>query len=450
MKKIIKTILIVSCLVVLPFIFAKPARAGLVYDILNSNGFTGLTSIQKTFGIVNFQPNTKTYTPMAPIPGVTAVGVAINLASGGLSGFLKNLFNLVLAVAAAASVLMIVYGGFLYATTDAIIGKQDGFKIIKNAFIGLGLALVSWLLLYTINPNLVTLKVLDMTPGSVSGGGDSPTTLSFLSSQTREEFSQIQADNNDISKTKTDLETTKKDIADKQQQIKDIQDKLAKMPSNEGDTGASSALMREQSQLEAEITSLETKEAGLSTQLTTQVTNFANSGKAATLTDAQIQYVVVGKNTQNGTAIFNEDANGNLIFNSNNSQGEVFGGVSTYNKAVNKVEEQKNMIVSVQTNNLKNSGLTGAELTTATEKVTISANSEALMSEAKINTARYQYDNTATAAQVIQYRNNVSNSYDKNIAQLTALGLTEQASQMKTDKIVRLNSLADVASSKNK
>jgi len=54
------------------------------------------------------------------------------------------------------AVVMIVWGGFDYVLTDSISGKGEGRKKITSALIGLLLALSSYAILYTINPNLVT------------------------------------------------------------------------------------------------------------------------------------------------------------------------------------------------------------------------------------------------------------------------------------------------------
>lgn len=50
---------------------------------------------------------------------------------------------------------MIIWGGVLYMTTDSWMGKDEGKTKILSALEGLGIALISWLILYTINPALV-------------------------------------------------------------------------------------------------------------------------------------------------------------------------------------------------------------------------------------------------------------------------------------------------------
>lgn len=71
----------------------------------------------------------------------------------------KALINILIAIAAMLAVVFITIGGLQYMTTDSISGKEDGKENIKNAILGLLLALISWLILYTINPSLVKFEV---------------------------------------------------------------------------------------------------------------------------------------------------------------------------------------------------------------------------------------------------------------------------------------------------
>jgi hypothetical protein len=92
------------------------------------------------------------YVPLQP--GAFGPG-SETINTGNLSVFLGSIFNLGIAIAAGLAVIMIIWGGIEYMTTESWGGKGDAKKRINDALIGLGLALVSWLLLYTINPCLV-------------------------------------------------------------------------------------------------------------------------------------------------------------------------------------------------------------------------------------------------------------------------------------------------------
>ena len=97
------------------------------------------------------------YTPLAPI-------TASNLKPPtDLSSYLQNLFLIGIGISGAMAVFMIVLGGVQYMSTDAFTGKTDGKKRIWNALEGLALVLLCWLIMYTINPTLVS---LNFNPGS--------------------------------------------------------------------------------------------------------------------------------------------------------------------------------------------------------------------------------------------------------------------------------------------
>lgn len=75
--------------------------------------------------------------------------------TGNLTSFLSAVFSFGIAAAIALALIMIIWGGMIKMTTDSWQGKDDAKSKITNAIYGLGLALISWLLLYTINPCLV-------------------------------------------------------------------------------------------------------------------------------------------------------------------------------------------------------------------------------------------------------------------------------------------------------
>lgn len=79
--------------------------------------------------------------------------------TGDLGTFLSQAFSFGLALAAGLAVIMIVWGGVKIMLTESVFEKDDGKKKIWDAIWGLGLALVSWLILYTINPNILNFKL---------------------------------------------------------------------------------------------------------------------------------------------------------------------------------------------------------------------------------------------------------------------------------------------------
>jgi len=74
--------------------------------------------------------------------------------SNSLCKLLNSWFRIGIALAGMLAVVMIVIGGFQYATTDSLFGKSEGRTKVDNALFGLALALGTWLILNTINPAL--------------------------------------------------------------------------------------------------------------------------------------------------------------------------------------------------------------------------------------------------------------------------------------------------------
>ena len=102
-----------------------------------------------------------TYTLLEPLPCVDAgnnAGCTVGQQITGAVNFktyVNNAFSLIIALAAVASVMMIVYGGFQYMTSTIPGVKSDGKEKIQNALTGLLLVLSAYLILRTIDPRLV-------------------------------------------------------------------------------------------------------------------------------------------------------------------------------------------------------------------------------------------------------------------------------------------------------
>jgi len=127
-----------------------------------------------------------TYTPLAPLPciespqqkdpatGAIIPAIKCDKGNGSLAEtvtfqtYVQYTFNLLIALAAVASVFMMVYGGFLYMTSSAVTTKEDGLKKVYNAVGGLALVLCSFLILKTINPQFVQVPASLVTPLGLS------------------------------------------------------------------------------------------------------------------------------------------------------------------------------------------------------------------------------------------------------------------------------------------
>lgn len=108
------------------------------------------------------------YTLLAPLPGLSETLKTDNI----LGTYVPAIFKLAIGLSAVAAVLMIVIGGFQYLSSDAVMQKSAGKERIKNAVFGLVLVISAWLILNTINPNLlnINLNLESITTTDSSGG----------------------------------------------------------------------------------------------------------------------------------------------------------------------------------------------------------------------------------------------------------------------------------------
>ena len=94
----------------------------------------------------------------------TTVNGSSVMTSIDLSDFISYAYKFMLALAVVLAVFMITVGGFEYMLSGAADTKNDAKKKIWDAVWGLVLALVAYLLLYTIDPNLVSPSNLSIPP----------------------------------------------------------------------------------------------------------------------------------------------------------------------------------------------------------------------------------------------------------------------------------------------
>ncbi len=114
------------------------------------------TFILLFLAIIVFAPATAFATefyPIVPLP-------ALQQESMTLPQYVNAVFTLAISIGAILAVLMLIFGGFEYMTSEATGGKKDGRDRIRQALLGLVLLLLSYLILYVINPQLLNLDVL--------------------------------------------------------------------------------------------------------------------------------------------------------------------------------------------------------------------------------------------------------------------------------------------------
>lgn len=118
------------------------------------------------------------YQPLAPLPGIGDDNRPVN----NLPQYLVSIFRLAIGLAAGLAVIMIMIGGIEYMSTDAIGGKENGKNKIKQALSGLLLAVGAWLILYTVDPSLVTFNLNITSPPPLEGSsmGQSGTSTQYF------------------------------------------------------------------------------------------------------------------------------------------------------------------------------------------------------------------------------------------------------------------------------
>lgn len=92
------------------------------------------------------------YSLLAPLPGLT------NVKNTRIGEYINLIIPIIIGIAGVLAVVMIVVGGIQYMTTDAFAGKSDARETITKAIIGLLIALGSYVILKTINPNLLQIE----------------------------------------------------------------------------------------------------------------------------------------------------------------------------------------------------------------------------------------------------------------------------------------------------
>ncbi|HMP85232.1 MAG TPA: hypothetical protein PKE08_01015 [Candidatus Paceibacterota bacterium] len=97
------------------------------------------------------------------------------------SDLVSLFFKWGIAIAIILSILFIVIGGIQYMTTDAIFDKSEGKQKISSAVAGLILALSTWLILNTINPQILGLRfTTSVNQANNSRGGATTGGASFF------------------------------------------------------------------------------------------------------------------------------------------------------------------------------------------------------------------------------------------------------------------------------
>jgi hypothetical protein len=122
-----------------------------------NGGINTQTCWTKTSCIQNGGTFAGYYNLLQPLPGVGSVYNPISTPGQptNLSSYLNPMITVFIGICAVLAVVMILFGGIEYMTSELISSKEAGKERIRNALLGLVLALGAWTILYTINPNLL-------------------------------------------------------------------------------------------------------------------------------------------------------------------------------------------------------------------------------------------------------------------------------------------------------
>lgn len=103
------------------------------------------------FGFLTHDTYAAEYTLIQPLPDLKTVS--------SFPQYVSRVIPILLGFAAVLATVMIVIWGIAYALSEAVDSKARAKEGIWSAILGLLLALTAWLILFTINPDLVVLQL---------------------------------------------------------------------------------------------------------------------------------------------------------------------------------------------------------------------------------------------------------------------------------------------------
>ena len=118
------------------------------------------SSAQGEPGLLDPVPDS--YKLLAPLPCIEGPDTTCNagelVEEMDISSYINYIFKFFIAAAAFLAIIMIIYGGIQYMVSEVPFVKTNAKSTITNAFAGLAMVLVSYLLLATIDPRLVEIE----------------------------------------------------------------------------------------------------------------------------------------------------------------------------------------------------------------------------------------------------------------------------------------------------
>jgi hypothetical protein len=134
--------------------------------------FLLLISIMVTCGLAHFalaqakepcsitDSRAECYQQLSPI---VDPGTGTKVDTGSFSGYLQAAYRIGIGACFVLGVIMFTWAGIEYIVSESMNSKADGKARMTAALTGLAIALVSYILLYTINPDLLKFGDLKVT-----------------------------------------------------------------------------------------------------------------------------------------------------------------------------------------------------------------------------------------------------------------------------------------------
>ena len=139
------------------FVFLFLTAAALFFAV-------GLAHAQTTGGCSG---GTCTYVPLEPLPGVNQTGL-------NFSTYVSGMFRLFITLGALFAVLMLVLAGISWMTSESPLKLKAAQERATAALYGLLLLVACWLILYTINPNLLRFDLFTQTLNTAAQKNTAP------------------------------------------------------------------------------------------------------------------------------------------------------------------------------------------------------------------------------------------------------------------------------------
>ena len=158
MKKVFALSIIFFCLA--PVLSLAQTVTSVAPDYTNNNSTVNFTQAGPNANCDFYDSRATCYQQLAPI---TDPGTGKDVNTLSFPTYLQGIYRIGIGACFVLGVIMFTWAGIEYIVSESMFGKSAAKSRITNALTGLAIALVSYILLYTINPDLLQFKSLDTT-----------------------------------------------------------------------------------------------------------------------------------------------------------------------------------------------------------------------------------------------------------------------------------------------